>query len=369
MSLAARRSRHGRVSTALALLSDRQLGELLDSAAHLGAGIGGTTWLLEIAGSPVFVKRIALTDLEQRPEHRRSTANVFGLPVWSHYGVGSAGGGAWRELATHVMTSDWALTGQCANFLLLHHWRVLARHSPAAASTAEIDRTVAFWHGDPAVRLRLEALADSSTDLVLFLEHMPRNLVEWLTGKADDHVDEAIAVVERDMLAMAAFLGAQGLQHFDAHFGNILTDGRQLFVTDFGLALSSRFELAPAEARFLREHTAHDGCYLVTHLVNWVVGRLSDAGRRGWPQPRVRNDFVRRCAAGQAVPELPPRAAAIVRRYAPIAVVVNDFYFKLHGESRKTPYPAADIERACAAIGFEPVRHRFDAATTAVGTA
>jgi len=50
LDLAARRVRHGEISTALALLSDRRLEELLDSARHLGTGIGGTTWLLEVAG-------------------------------------------------------------------------------------------------------------------------------------------------------------------------------------------------------------------------------------------------------------------------------------------------------------------------------
>jgi hypothetical protein len=361
MSLEARRARHGRVSTTLALLSDRRLGDLMDSASPLGEGIGGTTWLLEVDGGPVFVKRVALTDLERRPENSRSTANLFGLPAWSHYGVGSAGGGAWRELAAHAMTSDWALTGQCENFLLLHHWRVLSSASPrpaTAAERAELDRNVAFWHDDPGVRQRLEALTESSADLVLFLEHVPHNLLDWLTtqGRPDDHeVDAACALAERDLRAVTSFMGAHGLQHFDAHFRNILTDGERLFVTDFGLASSSRFELSRDERRFLEEHTSHDECYVVTQLVNWVVSALSDAGRQGWAHPRVRNEFVHRCAEGQVIPELPPHAAAIVQRYAPVAVVVNDFYFKLHLESRKTPYPANEIEQSCAMAGFEPV--------------
>jgi hypothetical protein len=88
------------------------------SSLRLGAGIRGD----DVAGGPVFVKRVALTDLEGRDPH--ATANLFGLPTWAHYGVGA---GAWRELASHVMASDWALTDRCENFLVLHHWRVLAR--------------------------------------------------------------------------------------------------------------------------------------------------------------------------------------------------------------------------------------------------
>jgi hypothetical protein len=42
----------------------------------------------------------------------------------------------------------------------------------------------------------------------------------------------------------------------------------------------------------------------------------------------------------------------VFTRYAPVAVVMNDFYWKLFGESRATPYPADEIERACAAAGL-----------------
>lgn len=361
MSLAARRDRHGQASTALALLNDRRLTELLDSASPLGAGIGGTTWLLHIDGNPVFVKRVALTALELRPENSRSTANIFGLPGWTHYGVGSAGSGAWRELAAHAMTSDWALTGQCENFLLLHHARVLAAAPPNSLTPAErvlLEQNVAFWHGDAAVRLRLEELARSSADLVLFLEYVPQNLLEWLDtrlGAGDHEIDAACVVAERGLRTVTGFMSAAGFRHFDAHFRNVLTDGERLFVTDFGLASSSRFELSVAELRFLDQHASHDGCYAVTQLVNWVVSWLSDAGRHGWAHPLVRNDFVRGCAEGQKVAELPPRAAAIVQHYAPVAVVINDFYFKLYGEDRKTPYPTDEIDRVCAMIGFNPL--------------
>ncbi|MFF8401556.1 hypothetical protein ACF06P_07965 [Streptomyces sp. NPDC015684] len=47
---------------------------------------------------------------------------------------------------------------------------------------------------------------------------------------------------------------AQGLLHFDAHFENILTDGRRLFFADYGLAISSRFELDKDEADFFDRH-------------------------------------------------------------------------------------------------------------------
>ncbi|MGA4844917.1 hypothetical protein ACOBQB_00960 [Streptomyces sp. G5(2025)] len=56
-------------------------------------------------------------------------------------------------------------------------------------------------------------------------------------------------------------MNACGLLHFDAHFENILTDGRQLFFADYGLAISSRFELAQGEADFFDQHRTYDQCY------------------------------------------------------------------------------------------------------------
>jgi len=170
------------VSSSLALRSDRGLGELLDSAAPLGSGIGGRSALLDVAGTPVFVKRVPLTDVELRPDHVRSTANMFGLPLFCQYGVGGPGFGAWREAAVHTMTTDWVLSGQYQGFPLMYHWRVLPDTAPALAQElADVDRAVSHWGGGPEVRRRIEAMAESRACLVLFLEYIPQTLHEWLT--------------------------------------------------------------------------------------------------------------------------------------------------------------------------------------------
>ncbi|HEX5596929.1 MAG TPA: hypothetical protein VFX61_13070 [Micromonosporaceae bacterium] len=106
-SRGARLAAHSAVSTSLALQSDHELRVLVDAAAPMGSGIGGTSALLDIGGTPVFVKRVPLTDLERQPENVRSTANLFGLPTFCQYGIGGPGFGAWRELAVHTMTTNW----------------------------------------------------------------------------------------------------------------------------------------------------------------------------------------------------------------------------------------------------------------------
>ncbi|GAB3578482.1 hypothetical protein GCM10027445_45790 [Amycolatopsis endophytica] len=262
----------------------------------------------------------------------RSTADLYGLPTWAHYGVGSAGGGAWRELAAHVMTSEDVLSGGGGNFLLLYHWRILGRGPRQAVSAAEREEAVAFWHDHTGVRRRLDALAESAADLVLFLEHVPHDLHTWMH-------EDACGMVERDLTAIARSLRRLGLWHFDAHFRNLVTDGERLHLTDFGLASSTRFRLTMDERRFLDDHVRHDECYLLAHLVNWIVRELGGVG-----DVRARNDAIRT----GVLPSLPPEAEAIVRRHAPVAAVVNDFYFRLHTESRRVPFPRNEIEDALA---------------------
>ncbi|MEI5524270.1 protein kinase family protein [Streptomyces brasiliscabiei] len=323
---AARLTAHGAVSTTLALHSDHALAELLDTATPLGSGIGGTSASLEVAGTPVFVKRLPLTDLERRPEHVRSTANLFGLPLSCQYGVGAVGSpgfGAWRELAVHTMTTDWALAGEYDGFPLLHHWRVLPGSTPLPEELADIERAVAHWGGHPGVRHRIEARRESSASVALFLEYIPRNVHEWLGAQmatGGETADRACALVERELTAGLSFINSRGLLHFDAHFQNILTDGRRLYFTDFGLALSSRFDLSPQETAFHDRHHDYDRRYSLSHLVNWLVKDLYGDERD------EREARIRGYAQGKRPTGIPDTAAATITRHARLATEMADFF-------------------------------------------
>src|SRR5580693_5580459 len=193
---AARLTAYGAVSTRLSLLSDRQLGEAVAAAGPIGSGIGGRSAELDIDGRRVFVKRIPLTDVETSPENARSTANLFGLPMFYQYGVGSAGFGAWRELSAQQRASQWVLSGECPNFPLLYHWRIAPRATRPLSDElrARIQRGVDHWEGSQAVRARLEAIATAPASIVLFIEAAPANLRQWLkaAGLMDAALEAAI---------------------------------------------------------------------------------------------------------------------------------------------------------------------------------
>ncbi|MFE0631801.1 protein kinase family protein [Streptomyces sp. NPDC058864] len=348
ISRGARLTAHGAVSASLASRSDRELRELMDTAVPVGSGIGGTSALLEVAGTPVFVKRVPLTDLERRPGNLRSTANSFELPDFCHYGVGTIGGpgfGAWRELAAHTMTTNWVLTAEHDGFPLMYHWRVLPDSMPLPEELADVDRAVAYWDGSAQVRRRIEALRRSSASVALFLEYIPQNLHQWLgtqVGAGGEAADRACEMVERELAAGTSFMNGRGLLHFDAHFENILTDGRRLYFADFGLAVSSAFELSPDEAGFFDRHQTYDRCYTATYLVNWLVTALYGYRRE---DRDVRCALVRGYAEGRRPTGIPEVAAAIITRHAPIAAVMSEFNLSFQRRSRRTPYPLDEIRR------------------------
>ncbi|MGW6532858.1 hypothetical protein [Streptomyces venezuelae] len=78
--------------------------------------------------------------------------------------------------------------------------------------------------------------------------------------------------------------------------GDILTGGRNLYFADFGLALSSRFDLSPAESAFLAQHRTYDRAYTLSYLVNALITALYGCARS--------------------------EREAIITRYAPLASVV-----------------------------------------------
>jgi hypothetical protein len=299
---------HRFVATTLAEWSDAVVAGLLADGRAVGSGFGGAAVTVDVVGVTVFAKSIALTEVELCPENRMSTADLFGLPTFYQYPMGSHGFGAWRELAAHTMTTRWVLTGGFPGFPLTHHWRILPASRWPEGSVAQefggIDGAVARWDGSEAVGRRLKAIADSRACVVVFQEYIPHRLDDWLAGPEAD-----FNLAERQLNAGAAFMRAQGFAHFDAHFGNVLTDGVQVFFADFGLATCDRFDLSEAERRFLDGHRDYNLAYVIASLAVHVVKAVrGDRPHREFLRAWIARDVDRTTLA--------PNLAALVDRYA-----------------------------------------------------
>lgn len=290
-----RLSRYRLVAGRLARLSDRRLRDAVAGADALGTGIGGRSARLDAGGVPVFVKRIPLTDLEARAEHTGSTANLFGLPTYYQYGVGSAGFGAWRELAAHTMTTAWVLRGECTAFPLLYHWRVLPDSPPVgfADEFGGVAAAVEYWAGSPAVRARLTAIGGSSASLVLFLEYLPHTLADRLARGGEPPPYSRLA--------------------------------------------TELAELSPAESAFLSAHRDYDRHLVASQLLRPLVADLRGGS--------TRDEFLRAWLDGRRPHGIAAERAAVIDRHAATTLVVDRFHRRLLTESRRTPFPAAELER------------------------
>jgi hypothetical protein len=248
--LPVRRARYFTLSSQLAQLDNAQLHALFE-ANELRHG-WGKNHTLDIGRSKVFVKRLPLTDIEY--ENMFSTKNLYDLPTYYNYGVGSAGFGAFRELVANIKTTNWVLEGAIAYFPMLYHYRMLPFSGERPAVDMERhQRYVAYWNGNENIGKYMLARANAKYELALFLEHMPYAVEPWLR----EHPQNVGQVVE-DLRDAVTFLRKKGIIHFDAHFDNVLSDGEHAYLTDFGLVLDKQFNLTDDEALFLKQNTYYD---------------------------------------------------------------------------------------------------------------
>jgi len=333
--LTARRARHDLVSGSLAGRDDDELAALLRAAPAARVGVGGGSSVLDLDGVPVFAKQIPITERELA--HPHSTANLFGLPTCCQYGMHRLAGpgfGAWRELAASRIVTQGVLDGETESFPLLHHWRVLPGRPPIASEHVDVDAVVAQFGGDPAVRVRFHELAAASSSLVLIQEYVPLPLHEVLDPAG------GVQTFERKLFDIVTFLRSRDLLHMDGHFGNIRADGEQIYLVDFGLATSPRFDLSDAERDFVARNLDHDADYAAMRLANWVATTVCGVPVSTTSDLAARNAFVRRCAHGDIPQEVPAAVRDIIVRHAPAAARMNDFCWRLVDGDIHAQYPS-----------------------------
>lgn len=355
----ARRRAYFALSSALAQTDQRRLQDLLD-AAPARAG-WGESQVIALGRRQVFVKRIPVTDIERGSLY--STANLYGLPAYYNYGFGSAGMGVFRELATHVKTTNWVLEGAIAHFPLLYHHRIVPRATTSAVDPERHAAYVASWGGHASIGRYLLDRASASHELILFLEHIPHTAADWLP----DH-QRHMPMVLRDMRAAIAFLRRQGIIHLDTDFSNVLTDGRRAYLTDFGLALDRHFDLSPAEAEFHRRNAWYDYGNLAWSLglqLFLIYRRLPEADQRFLAEAcgiaagsgfeaiiALLLGHLDDLAASGRIP-LDRGYVASLKQYRDLILFINAFYAGMRANPRKdTPLRPAALRRLLAASGF-----------------
>lgn len=245
-----RLSIYNKLSTTFNEMTSTHLEDLLQkSSVTYGWGINH---FIHTDNECAFLKRIPLTSLEYKNKY--STKNLFDLPMYYQYGVGSAGFGAFRELEANLKTSQWVLNGEAYNFPLMYHHRIVKKSSATQnIQKAKSQSYYKYWNNNIGIKNYVRAREESEYELLLFLEYIPHTLKNWI-GDHQGKVNDLMA----QMKNVNHFLWKKGMIHMDSHFSNILCDGKDFFLTDFGLALDKGFELNKDELAFFERHKNYD---------------------------------------------------------------------------------------------------------------
>ena len=109
----------------------------------------------------------------------------------------------------------------------------------------------------------------ASNTIVLCLEYIPTVLHDWL----DDDVKKIDMYLEQ-ITKTIDFLGSHKIIHFDAHDNNILTDGKRIYLSDFGLVLDNEFALTDKERTFFDNNSYYDYGHIYSNIINYLMGKI-----------------------------------------------------------------------------------------------
>jgi hypothetical protein len=293
-----------------------------------------------------------------------STGNLYDLPTYYNYGVGSAGLGVFRELVAHIKTTNWVLEGAIGTFPLMYHYRIV----PLSRARGDVDMErikgyVEYWGSNENIGRYMLDRANAPYELVLFLEHIPYTLMPWLL----EHPGKLHRPLN-DLRMTIAFLRKNGIIHFDPHFYNVLTDGEQAYLTDFGLALDRSFALTNEERLFFRQNSYYDyGLVLESFafLMFWSYHRLPECDKRvimdkygiaeGSPHQELLPVLIDNIEAihESGMLRLEAGYVASVVQYRGIIALMLDFYFDMERNNKKdTKLRHAELRRLLKETGF-----------------
>lgn len=365
-----RRELYSKLSNHIAQMDNARLIKVLDTGAHQGGW--GRTQILEIGRFKTFIKRVPITDLEY--DNLFSTKNLYDLPVYYNYGVGSAGFGVFRELLTHIKTTNWVLEGAIATFPLMYHYRIL----PTMGTWTEMDQEqhqkyIAYWGGSESISRYILDRRTARHEAVIFLEYIPHTVGPWLS----ENMSKADALLA-DMRETIAFLRKNEIIHFDVHFHNIVTDGKRFYLTDFGLALDKGFDLTPAERAFYQRNSEYDYGELLYclggYLVHMCYQGSSDAVKKhlaekygiqdemGWEEELL-SLLVNRRGEIQAddVLNIDRKWLDSLVKYRSILILMHHFFTEIRGSHTKdTRFENAKLRKLLQEIEFLPAAVRVN---------
>ncbi|MDZ7960581.1 MAG: hypothetical protein RMY34_22315 [Aulosira sp. DedQUE10] len=265
---------------------------------------------------------------------------------------------------THIKTTNWVLEGAIATFPLMYHYRII----PFCGRRADMDWSryksyVEYWGNSENAGNYLLDRVNANYELLLFLEYIPHVLETWLLLNPNKLYSPL-----NDLRTTIDFLRTKGIIHFDTHFRNVLTDGEQTYLTDFGLVLDKSFALTKEEESFFEQNRFYDyGEVLrnLSHLIRAPYDLCSENDKRRIKEKyNIKEDlqpYELRCIlldnieqihADQDI-KLDKFYVASIIKYRRIIALMQDFFSVMWENNNKdTKLSHAELELLLKQTGF-----------------
>jgi serine/threonine protein kinase len=209
----------------------------------------------KISGYDVFMKKIPLTTLEYN--NMFDTSNLYNLPTFYNYPIGSAGINCFRELTMHIKTTNWVLEGKIKHFIMMYHYRIIKKenHIIDDIQKENINKKVETkWNGNKNIKKYLIERLNAPYEIIVVMEYFPITLNEWLK----QHITNVYSY-KKQIYPLLNFLQEQHVIHFDSHSKNFVVSKEGIiYMIDFGLVLDLEFNLTKEEIKFFNKNTMFD---------------------------------------------------------------------------------------------------------------
>ena len=219
----------------------------------------GLTKIFDFNKQKIFIKAIPIAKLFAKDENHLNSANLYKLPAFYHYGIGSAGINPWRELLLHIKTTNYVLTDKFHNFPILYHYRVVEDDNNDNIKSGLTEKLLNRWDNNKNIIKYLKDRSKSKYKIVLFLEYIPYVGRQYLLEKPD-----FIKPFHEATKKIVTFMNKNGILHCDSHLANYIIDDKEnVYITDFGLSLDKEFDLDKGEKRFMKMNKKLDVFYTI----------------------------------------------------------------------------------------------------------
>jgi serine/threonine protein kinase len=274
--------KYDKINTKLSYLSDKEILQLIKKKEDVAKSSYGENTTIKIYNTKIFVKSIILTELEYNNKY--NTSNLFNLPLYYNYGIGSYGINCWRELLIHIKTTNYVLSGECINFPLLYHYRIIE----TKPKHIKFDN-FKYWNSNQNIKKYIAAKSKSKYRILLFIEWFPKVVHTWLLENKTN-----LNSFYEQAFKLLHFLQSNNIIHFDTHGSNIVVDSNNIiYLTDYGLVLDTDFILSKKELLFYNKNKYYDYGLLSLVIIWYLIDIVSDTKNKKFYEDKLNIIFTK----------------------------------------------------------------------------